>query len=97
MSIIDSQARVLQEMGLHTQNHNVISREDSLKLFQSPFLWRDSPCGYQNFQIFTISILTAMRPSVLAFIRMSQFQKLNMGFNVVFTVSGVVGIQQGAS
>lgn len=54
MVVIDNRVRLLQEKGLHTQYHNVLTKEDLLKLFQSRSLSKDSPRGFQNRLIFML-------------------------------------------
>lgn len=97
MAVIDNKVRILQERGLHSQHHNVLTREDLLKLFNSPSLSRDSPSGFQNRLVFTVGILTAMRPTALATLKLSQFQKIRLGDDTVWKITGCVGSTSGSS
>lgn len=96
-AVVDNKARNLQEAGLHTESHNVLSKEEVLTLFKSKSLSPDSPKGFQNRLIFAIGILTAMRPTAMALLSRHQFCKMTLGGEIVWKITGTVGNVNGGS
>jgi len=96
-AVLDNKAREQQREGNHVVSHNVLSRQDLLQLYRSESLSKETPKGFQTRLIFTIGVLTAMRPTALASLTLSQFKKIKIGDEVVWVITGAVGSDCGAS
>lgn len=96
-SVLDSKARRLQEKCNHTQHHNVLFKDELLLLFNSQSLSPESPKGFQDWVVFTVEILTAMRPTAMALMKRIQFKKMSLGAYEVWKFTGTVGSIDGGS
>lgn len=96
-AVLDNKARSLQEQGMHTTHHNVLSRTELVTLYKSASLSLQTPKGFQNCVIFTIGIVTAMRPTAMAFLKRHQFQKIRLDDDWVWKITGTVGSTSGSS
>ena len=76
LAVADKKVREQHRSGNHVVSHNVLSRYDLGKLYKSASLSRDSPKGLQARVIFTVGILTAIRTSALASLKVSQFKRV---------------------
>lgn len=97
LSVLDNRSPELQAEGHHTNSHNVLSREDVRKLYSSHSMNQKTAKGYLARLFFTILIVTAMRPSALCFLKVSQFSKMEVDNNFVWKISGSVGGDDGTS
>lgn len=79
------------------ESHNVLSKDDLILLYRSPWLSRDLPHGFQARIIFDIALVTAMRPTAMATMQVRQVKKIMIEGENVWTITGVVGSRLGAS
>ena len=96
LTVADNKVREQQSSGNHVVSHHVLSRYDLVKLYKSASLSRDSPKELQARVIFTVGILTAMRPSALATLKVWQFKRVMIKDQAVWMISGVIRRDCGA-
>lgn len=97
MSVSGKKAPQLQTAGLHSVSHNNLSKKDLERLYRSEYLNKETPSGYQALLVFYIGLLTAFRPTTLATLSISQFQKMKLKSEWVWKITGMVGPSLGAS
>lgn len=97
MAVLDNKFSLQQSTGVVAESHNVLSKEDVIKLYESPLLDRDTPLGFQARLVFSVALITAMRPSALVHLTVGQVQKITCGGEQVWKICGVIGSRVGAS
>ena len=82
-AVIDNNFRLQQASGVFTESHNVLSKDDLLLLYGSPLLSRDTLKSFQARLVFDVALITAMRPTALVNLTVSQFRNITLrGENV---------------
>lgn len=66
------------------EHHNVLSKVDLIKLYGSRSLSVETPKEYKNRLVFTIGVLTAMRPNAMSLIKRSQFIKMEINNEILW-------------
>lgn len=90
-AVIDNRCRRLQSSGMHSQQHNVFSRDDLIELYKSKSLSKDTPTGFQTRLIFSLGLVTAMRPTALVSLNRNQFEKQVINGRKAWVVTEVIG------
>ena len=96
-AVIDNKFSLQQASGLFTERHNVLSKEDLLLLYGSPLLSRDTPKSFQARLVFDVALITAMRPTALVNLTVSQFRNITLRGENVWRIREAVGSRSGAS
>lgn len=97
MTVINNRFSEQQSRNKHVVSHNVLTGEDVKKLFESAQLSRATPASFQCRLLFGIALMTAMRPTELRLLRLSQFSKLCMSGEEVWKICSRVGSIDGTS
>lgn len=74
-----------------------LSKEDLMRLFKSKLLSPDWPKGFTNRAIFTVGLLTAMRPTSMALLSSHQWLKMKLGSDFAWKITGTAGYVNGSS
>ena len=97
VSVLDNKVRELQRNGDMVLSHNVLSKEEVVKLYKSPSLSRDTSAGFQARMVFTIGLLTGMRPTALWTLSVSQIRRQMFMNKQCYVITGAVGSSSGSS
>lgn len=97
VSVLDNKAREQQRLGGFTESHNVLSREEVVALFKSPSLCKQTPVGFQTRLVFSIGLLTGMRPTALWSLSVGQFSLRQHLGKECLVITGAVGATNGSS
>lgn len=81
MSVLDNKARQLQATGPHNVSHNALLKQGLETLDRSDSLNKETPSGYEARLVFDIGLFIALRPTALATLSVSQFQKMKLTVN----------------
>ena len=73
VGVLDNKARQGQQQGRHVISHNVLSRDELIHLYRSESLSKNTPKRFLTRLVFTVGILTALRPVAIATLSVSQF------------------------
>lgn len=91
LAVIYNKFLRLQGKFIHTDNHNVFSKDHLTYLHSSFSLANNTPHGYQARLFFTVGILTSIIPSFLVSLSVSQFNKNFSNEAVVWKIQRTVG------
>ena len=97
VGVLDNKARQGQQQGLHVISHNVLSRGELIHLYRSESLSKNTLKGFLTRFVFTVGILTALRPVALATLSVRQFSQLKIGERFVWKITSAIGSNEGAS
>ena len=97
MAVLDNKFSLQLSKGIVAESHNVHSKEDVLKLYESSLLDRSTPLGFQARLVFGIALITAMRPCALVHLTIGQVQKITCRAEGVWKICGVLGSRVGAA
>ena len=97
MAVWDNKFNPQQSKGIVPERHNVLSKEEVLKLYESSLLDRSTPLRFQARLVFGMALITAMCPCMLVHLAIGQVQKITCGAEEVWKIRGVIGRRVGAS
>lgn len=82
---------------MQTVPHNVICRTEVSLLFKSKSLRKEVPSGFLSRPVFTMGLLTEMRPTAICTLRVSQVHCTTLMARSCFVIQGAVGSASCAS
>lgn len=86
-----------QARGMVVKSPNVLTHDDIYKLYHSKHLFKGTPTAYQCHLIFTLAVLTAMRPIELYKLNISQLTEMKQSDTFVCKISGRMGSIDGTA
>ena len=95
MSVLDKRFSEQQVRGFTIKIHNVLSQDNVLKLYSSMEQSKSTPYSYQCRMIFNLALITAMRPTELFRLQISQFKLFRQGECAVWRIEGRIGSVDG--
>ena len=97
MAVLDNRFSAQQSDGMRTNSHNTLSTEDLHLLYGSQHLSRDTPQGFQARLVFSMALITAMRPTALVELTTQQVTKERRVGEDLWVITAAVGSRVGAS
>lgn len=96
-AVMDNKLREHYFQGVYMRSHDVLTAEDVSFLYRSSSLSRETPKTFLTRLIFNVALITAMRPSSLWQLRMSQFERRRVNGEIAWVITGTMGSRDGVS
>lgn len=75
---------------MHSKSHNVFSKSDIFKLYASVSLTKRTASGFLNRMLFTVILVTGIRPTALCTLTVNQFGNVKLHNEMVWKITATV-------
>ena len=97
MAVLYNRFSAKQSEGTRNIGHKTLSTEDLRELYGSLHLYRDTPKGFQARLVFSMALITAMRPTALVELTTEQVNKERRNGEDPWVIRAAVGSHVRAS
>lgn len=97
MAVLDNRFSAQKSQVMRTNSHNNLTTEDLRLIYGTLHLSRDTPQGFQARLVFSMAIITAMKPTALVELTTDQVTKKRQDGEDLWVITAAVGSRVGAS